>query len=335
MGFLSSKRLIVVLALFASVASYESFESSESCADDTQMPLTAPAPSTPNYHLVGWLNTILPGGGQLLLGDYPVAIAQATLEASTFGFGYSLSRLHPLTIDGVPEGLPSFRIRRPNSQSDLSKELYADYLQEFGLKYHFVNVFDAYREAALRRGVTERIDQTPMNELFVKPFSLDVLKDPFVYIPIAAVAAYTMIDYYSARSPSNLQRNGRLTPYSNFLYAMNYGFVQPFGSGVPEEVFFRGFVQNEIYDAVPSPWLAIPATATLFAFAHAPGDGRLTAAISGLYLGYLADHYGGNLAPGITVHFWGVVLLGIETILLNNEAQQSTPPASFYVQINY
>ena len=298
----------------------------------SSLALSSPEPA-PNYHLVGWLNSVVPGGGQLLLGDYRLAGIQFGLEGVTFGYGYSLSALHPLTIDGVPDQLPEFRRPRSGTLTDLSKPLYADMLQEFGIKYHMVNVFDAYREAAKRQGVTDGIDQTPTDKLFLKPFSMDALSDPWVYLPIGAIATYVLVDYFNAQGTQN--RNARLTPYSNFLYAMNYGVVQPFGSGVPEEMFFRGFVQNEIYDAVPSPWIAIPATATLFALAHAPGDGRWTAGLSGLYLGYLAYRNHGDLSPGITVHFWGVVLLGIETILLNNDAQHTTPPTGLYVQVNY
>lgn len=345
MGILRPLRPLTMIGALilsgAALPGHASFASEEPLPHPSPSPVSAQADllnppmsaTTPNYHLVGWFNTVVPGGGEALLGNWGTGGMQLGLEAATFGYGYSLSKLHPLTIDGVPEDLPSFRIRRPSSQADLSRALYADILQEFGLKYHMVNVFDAYREAAKRSGVTERIDQTPTNELFLKPFALDSLSNPWVYIPVGIIAAYTAVDYYSARA--NIQRNQRLTPYSNFLYATNYGIVQPIGSGVPEELFFRGFLQNEIYDLIPSPYIAIPATAALFALAHAPGDGRYTAGLSGLYLGYLAHKYQGNLVPGITLHFWGVVLLGLETILLNNEAQHTTPPASFYVQINY
>ena len=296
-------------------------------------PLLLEEDPKPNYHLVGWLNTFVPGGGQFLLGNSFEGGFQAASEMFTFGLGYSLSALHPLTIDGVPEQLPIFSRPTRTTQADLSVPLYADILQEFGIKYHMVNVFDAYREAARRAGVTEGIDQTPMNELFLKPFSSETLTDPWVYVPIGIITAYTLADYYTSRG--SVVRNQRITPYSNFLYTVNYGFVQPFGSGVPEEAFFRGFLQNELNYGTGTPWLAIPAQATLFAFMHAPGAGRITAGISGLYLGYLAERYKGSLGPGITVHFWGVVLLGIDTILLNNEAQRTTPPTGLYVQISY
>src|ERR1700761_4577352 len=73
-------------------------------------PVTVNAPpepqNTPNYHLVGWFNAVVPGGGELLLGNYALAGAQFVGEVATFGVGSHLSKRSPLTIDGVPEALP-------------------------------------------------------------------------------------------------------------------------------------------------------------------------------------------------------------------------------------
>jgi membrane protease YdiL (CAAX protease family) len=169
--------------------------------------------------------------------------------------------------------------------------------------------------------------------MFLTPFSWDAVMDPWVFVPIGVTTAYALYDYFSSKG--NLSREPHQTPYSNFLYAVNYGVVQPFGSGVPEEMFFRGFLQNELYDMVPSPFFAIPIQAAAFAFAHGPGDGRLTAALVGFYLGYLAYRGKGDLQRGITVHYWGDLMLGIDTLLNNQSRQHATPPTSLYLQINY
>jgi hypothetical protein len=299
------------------------------------LPTEAPQLPAPNYHLVGWLNTFVPGSGQALLGRPYLGLFQLGAEVGTFAWGYSISKRTPLTLDGVPEAIPQFNRLTPRSQSDITGPLYADMLQEFGIKYHFVNTFDSYREAAKRQGVTEGIDQTPTADLFMAPFKAKNLSDAWVWIPIALTAAYVTYDYIHTVNDGGLNRQALLSPYSNYLYSVNYLGVQPFGSGAPEEMFFRGFLQNEFYSAVPSEWFSIPLTTALFTFAHAPGDGRFTAAVAGAYLGFLADRNHGQLSKGITVHFWGDLLLGLETVLLNQKAQRSIAPGAFQVQINY
>ena len=102
------------------------------------------ATAQPNYHLVGWINTVVPGAGELMLGNPELAGAKAGIETGTFLWVYSLSAHAPMTLDGVPEILPSLQ----NSDQDLSRSLYADMLQEAGLKYHMVNVYNAYRNSA-------------------------------------------------------------------------------------------------------------------------------------------------------------------------------------------
>ena len=288
-----------------------------------------------NYHLVGWFNTFVPGGGQLLLGDYRLAVSQAIVEAGTFGWGYALSRREPMTLDGVPEELPTYVVsRRRAAQGDITKALYADLLQEVGIKTHMTDVFLAYRQAAASETeASSRIDQSAPLELFLAPFQSENLTNPWVYLPLGMIAAEVAVDYFTSRG--NVDRNAPLTPTSNFLYTLNYAFWQPIGSGAPEEMFYRGFLQNELYNLVPSPFFSIPVAATAFALSHEPGPGRWSAALAGTYLGYLAHRYAGRLGPGITVHFWGVVLLGVETVFLSHDAQRTTPPAAAYVQVNY
>jgi len=293
---------------------------------------------SPNYHLVGWLNTFIPGSGQLLLGRPFFALTQATLEIGSFSWGYSMSKLSPLSLDGVPESLPVFgraQTRRQGAnQADLEKPLYADLLQEFGIKYHMVNTFEAYRDAAANDPeASSRIDQSSTLDLFVAPFKLSNWSDPWVFAPIAAVALYAVGDYFFSRNSN--PRDQRLTPYSNFLYSFNYGAWQPIGSGAPEEMFFRGFLENELYAVVPSPYFAVPLSALAFSLAHGPGTGRLTAGVAGAYLGALAYREKFQLAKGITVHYWADLLLGIDTILQSQTAQRGTPPSAFYIQVGY
>ncbi len=192
-------------------------------------------PAAPNYHLTGWFNLLVPGGGQLLLGDYGRAGVEAAVEVGAGYAGFRLSKRAPLTLDGVPEALPVFQGRRRRGASlvSIDQAVYADLLQEVGIKAHLVDVFTSYREAARRRGVTEHIDQSTEWNLFMDPFRVENLTNPWVYGAIGAVAISTVIDYFSAHN-AGLPSTPRITPYSNFLYSVNYEIWQPIGSGAPE-----------------------------------------------------------------------------------------------------
>lgn len=315
--------------------------------------------AAPSYHLVGWFNTVVPGGGQALLGNYGSAALQASLETSTFTYGYLLSKRTPLTLDGVPQDLPiaksgvantsktsqtcvrwnAARTRclqfrnvttsestyiRDVNRLDESDAAFAMTLQEFGIKYHMVNVFNAYREAAFAQGERaigeQKIDDTPTDKLFLAPFSARNLFNPWVGIPILLLGLATVYDYRTQIHSSDLQPLQPLTPGTNRLIAFNYGVWEPIGSGAPEEMFYRGFLQHEFYSWVKSPYFSIPMSTLAFSFSHA-APGRASAAIAGAYLGYLAHRNEGSLSPGIALHFWGVVFLGIETYLLTKRAQ--------------
>jgi hypothetical protein len=289
--------------------------------------------ATPNYHLVGWSNTFLPGSGYTELGAYGQGAAQFTYEVGAFVGGYDLSDAAVFTLDGFQAMPPSQRLKR-NSEIGIENQLYGNILQEFAIKAHMVNTFEAYRLAAWRGdGLPSDIDEKPISELFLEPYDMKNITDPYVWIPTAGVLIYVLEDYFRTVS-GTVGTVSRLTPYSNFLYGFNYGAWQPLGSGAPEEMFFRGFLQTEFMNWTHTPYLAIPMTTVLFAYSHAP-TGRLTAAVAGAYLGFLDYHYHGRLGPGITVHFWSDLFLGLETILLNSKGQQSTPPATFSMQIDY
>lgn len=313
-----------------------------------------------NPHVVGWVNTFVPGGGQFLLGDYTLGATQLVLEGTTFGYGYALSPRQPITLDGVPESLEvetgsSFitssskkicvqwqiiggkltctktQTLKTSSTSTVYSDLpienrnaaYADILQEFGLKYHMVNVFNAYREAAGTSELGQGIDTRSTKDLFLDPFRIYNVVNPWVGIPLVLLAGFTIRDYFQIVH-SGVTQLQPMNGISNQLLAFNYEIWQPFGSGAPEEMFYRGFVQNEAYTLVSSPWFSIPVSTLAFTFSH-EAAGRPTAAIAGAYLGYLAHRNHGNLAPGISLHFWTVVMLGIETIALTSRAQGYVP----------
>ena len=332
--------------------------------------LALPAWGSPDYHLVGWVNTVIPGGGQLLLGNYVLAASQAALEGGTFGWGYSLSKRTPLTIDGVPEDYPIsqssiikktlttrycakfntvtkkcaiYQTRTSTSSSStydptpVSATLASGtaLLQEFGLKYHMVNVFNSYREAAKAAGESggQGIDQRSTGELFLDPFTSSNLLNLWVLIPLALSAGYIAYDY-SSQIRGGLVAQQPLTSWTNVSIAFNQVGTYSVGSGAPEEMFYRGFIQNEAYHLVPSPFFSIAMSSLAFGLSHS-ADGRLGAGLTGLYYGFLAHYHHGNLGPGIALHFWSVMLLGVEAYLLNIRAQNVAPPPAVSLSLEF
>jgi hypothetical protein len=307
----------------------------------------------PNPHLVGWLNTLIPGSGSVLLGNPWHGLGEAAIEVGTFGYGYHLSKRQPLSLDGVPEDYPAaspgtvIRTRHrvcvaydPKTKNctlyssstststvydstpvDLTRPIGAAFLQEVGIKYHMMNVFESYRTALRERGgdMGQGIDTKSQAELFLEPFQPANLLNPWVYVPLLLVAGYTAYDYKSQLN-TGLTPTQRLSSASNRFVAFNQMGLYPVGSGAPEEMFYRGFVQNEAYYLTRSPWGSVLISSLAFALSHS-GDGRLPAGVSGLYTGFLASHYNGSLGPGITLHFWSVFFLGIESYLVVKKSQ--------------
>ena len=290
-------------------------------------------PTHPNDHLVGWLNTFIPGSGQCLLGNCLLGAGQATLEISTFWIGFHLSRKTPLTLDGAPERIPRYRSNRVyTADVNIDKGLEADLLQEFGIKLHMINTYNAYREAA---DVGQGIDQTTTGELFLAPFKTENLSNPWVYVPLGVSVGAILVDYFSSTRSIGAATIPRLTTSSNILYGATYGALIPLGSGVPEEMFYRGFFQNEMYRLAPSPYVAIPLSTLAYTFSHEAGIDRISAAITGTYLGYLAYRNHGQLSQGITFHFWADIASGVESFILLNKAESRAPVIATSAAISF
>jgi hypothetical protein len=316
----------------------------------------------PNYHIVGWTNAVVPGGGQYLLGHPLLGAVQTTLEAGTFLWGYSLSRRSPFTLDGVPEDLPlpsaHVSTRRtiarvctinprthkttcsneasisstfiPSSTVDITKSLYADWLQEFGLKYHMVNIFNSYREAAGPDSAIgdQKIDQTPTTDLFLAPFKWDNVSSLWVFPAVIVTAAALIFTYQTASNDGSFGQISPLDKGSQRLYDTTYLGILPVGSGAPEEMFYRGFVQHELYGLVQSAVFSVGVSTALFAFSHSTDD-RPSAAVSGAYEGIVTHVHHGELSKAIAYHFWADVLAGFYQIAVVRKESGKHPLLSF------
>jgi membrane protease YdiL (CAAX protease family) len=318
--------LVVIYGAFGSIAV------ARANPDPDSSPLPVPK-NRVNPHLVGWGNLIMPGLGETLNGNPVGGATQFGYEVGTFTLGYELSpRSGIASLDGIRDTYQPYQVNARNGQTQINSQLYSDMILEFAIKSHMTNTYIAYRDAYRAQGITAGLDQRTWWEGFATPFQTKSFEDPWVYVPLIAIAAAVALDFYTSQPDNNLSP---LSPTSNFLYTSHYGLWEPLGSGWPEESFYRGFLQHEFKTATGSPLFAILAESAVFAFSHQAGSGRYSAAVVGAYLGYLAERNNGNLGPGITVHFWGDFLLGIETILISQRDQRSTPQGGLSLQFNY
>ena len=316
--------------------------------------VTSTALTSPDASIVGWSNVLLPGAGRFFLGDTSRAALEFGGEFATFGAGYALkTRNAHFDLDGFTENdevvsfatlrrcEPGGRGRRrrrcinsatPESESS-SRQMKADLsaaLQEIGIKAHMTNVFLSYRTALERNGGTKSgqgIDLRPTRELFEDPFRTEVLESPWVWAPLATLLAFTVADATSGKHGSDIHSVPELNFGARASFTFNQVALYPVGSAAPEEMFYRGFVQNEVNRASGSDWVAVPASAAAFAFSHG-SEGRPLAAISGLYLGILAARAHGNLSQGIAVHYWSVLILGLGAVVSTLRKAGDAPPAA-------
>ena len=288
-----------------------------------------------DFRKVGWFNTFLPGGGKLITQDYSGAIKEASLETGSFALGYGLDHQGRFSIDGT--NIVYQKSNGSNYESvNSNKELSAAALQEFGLKYHMMNVFLNYREQYNKDGAIDPgqgIDQRSSYEMFKDPFRLEVLMSPWVYLPIAFTSAFVYFDFQSQKKIA-VQPIRPLKTQAKIYNLFDQTILYPTGSAVPEEMFYRGFLQNEMYYTYRSPYLAVPMSSLLFALSHSQ-EYWPSAFVSGLYQGMLAYQNHGDLTFGNAVHFWGVFFLGLESYFLTLHTEAKAPPLAFNFNFSY
>ncbi len=278
----------------------------------------------PSSSLVGWSNLFLPGAGRFLLKQPVQGSIEFIAEASPFGWGYALTTKDSVwSLDGGLESIPTTSEQRRAEgrlhKVSLTRQLTSAWLQEIGIKTHFVNTFRAYRDASILENSEVPAKNISVNDAFFAPFRWKNLSDPWFYIPFAASTLVVLYEY-SHINVNELEKTPRVTASSSRAYEATYLGLYPAGSGAPEEMLYQGFLHNEIRKVFPSPYLSIPITATLFALSHAPED-RLPALGAGLILSTLFVGTDRSLDAGITYHYWIDVVSGIREILLFHRDQ--------------
>lgn len=240
--------------------------------------------------------SLLPGGGQIYLGNVGTGVSYAALTAAFVGLGAEVQR----------------------HNDELGRKDEVNVPELVGEKVWEYSIFSTFRSAAVANGIdlrAHRFDDTPTYRLMLAPFTPSQFLRPAVFgamllgVADAALAAHDapgrLNDVDRAYMlGSDFNRND-----ATWLYAASDLSVS-LGAGMAEEGLFRGTMQpilQERWGDTAGLW----ATAGTFGLAHIVGvDGSLNlggvlfATGAGAYFGWLYDHDGARLAGPVAAHFW-------------------------------
>lgn len=282
-----------------------------------------------NPSFVGWGNTFAPGMGAILREEPLRGLGESALTLGTYYGATYFSKEGSYTIDG--------NLREPKG-NNIWRPLVGELMQEFALKYHMYNTFYHYQQASLAAENEPLLSryQQPLykdswQETLVAPFRWKNLNTFWTYIPIAVSIGYLAYQYRTATVTDHLY-------HATSAQDAMYGIVQmgsiPIGSSFGEEVFFRGFMQREFHYYFNNLYLGILTQSILFTAAH-PSQLRPFAAAGGLYYGYMAHQFNGDLGPAIATHFWIDFVAAFFNFLSYKKAQGKGVPFSVKLSIPY
>ena len=256
----------------------------------------APARSPVRGMMPAMLWSLLPGGGQIYLGNVGTGVTYATLTAAFIGVGAE--------------------VQRRNDELDRKDEVNVPEL--VGEKVWEYSIFSTFRSAAVANGIdlrAHRFDDTPTAKLMLAPFTPSEFLRPAVFgamllgVADAALAAHDAPGKLSDVDRAYMLGSDFNRRDATWLYAASDLSVS-LGAGMAEEGLFRGTMQpllQERWGDTAGLW----ATAGTFGLAHLQGlsgglnlGGVLFATGAGAYFGWLYNHDGDRLAGPVAAHFW-------------------------------
>lgn len=187
-----------------------------------------------------------------------------------------------------------------------------------GEKAWEMSLFTTYRNANRKTGrdlQTERIDDTPLNDLLMAPFRSENMRAPWVAVAVALGAAAAAVSSRNAEFRyDDIDRVHALgidanQEWGTAVYTVD-AFALSMGAAVGEEAVWRGMFQNEL-EKIYGARRGLVTTALAFGAAHIfdlQGDfepGRVVIpTLGGFYLGYVYQRGDYRLGPPIAAHFW-------------------------------
>lgn len=291
---------------------------------------------------------IIPGAGQIYLGNYAAGITQAAL----FGSFLTLDKSYTSRWDYI---LPEER----GVEFDPMLAVLADELDRRGFLYLDYPLFSEARlERTLRMirgqklyernplfeyGPYNRFNFTSANSdlasqsalhvmfysiyssyrdggaygpyrnenfgtLLAAPFRPKYLTQPDVFLPLLL-----LLGGGAALGPKAYPVTLVSPGMKNGGHLAFYITGTSLNAAVGEEAFFRGYLNHTMTGSLGPTWGAI-ASGTIFGAAHYPMTSTpVVQTALGIYLGFMHQRHGFDMGPGIALHFWwDIIALGLE-----------------------
>jgi membrane protease YdiL (CAAX protease family) len=262
---------------------------------------------------------LLPGGGQLYLGNTIQGAALLGTTAALIVGAVSLTSGHDVTIDGASD---SAQVPVGIAMIFAAQNLW------------FYSIFDAYRDARVLRddyGYRHPITRESLPKLISAPFDPRVLSSPWVWagVPAALLGGLGFSylanrgDFANGPSIFDVKRVNVLGHDfhrgTGFAAGSAY-FASLFaGVGVGEEALFRGVIQTELEERLgPTRGLfaasAIFGAVHVFNFVQDPKTALIAVpviTVLGSSLGLAYQRTGHRLSTSVAMHFWYDTLLSM------------------------
>lgn len=158
-------------------------------------------------------------------------------------------------------------------------------------------------------------------DLGLAPFRYQYLSDPMVFLPLAVLAI-------SAATDRSVGRRTLVPPGMKSGQGDLYTGVISFNAGVSEEAFFRG-VLNTSFTRSMGPVGGGALSGLIFGLAHYDGSPASITfpTLAGFYFAYLHYLNGFDIRPGIALHvWWDVIVIALEVKQWKEDRRASIKP---------
>jgi hypothetical protein len=263
----------------------------------------AAAIAEPSPAIAALSSALVPGLGQAFQGDYGVAAAHFGVFAAALGTAYHYENKPDFINDDV-------RYKDSDRETINQTTLRRDFALRLATDTALYSSYGAYRDGRERNNAGYRTPapRESLGDLAVSPFRWEYLSRPTTFIPIGlqALAAFGSKGGYGIyRAPDVSKADLQI-----------YNVTANEFTGVGEEAFFRGFLNNELSNRWGNGW-GLAGSSAIFGLAHT-GQGNtanaLEAGLAGAYLGWVHQRNGFEAGEGVAIHYWINVIAGIAAI---------------------
>ena len=248
-------------------------------------------------------SALVPGLGQAFQGDYGVA-------ATHFGV-FAASLATAIGYEDKPDFIKDdVRYKDPDRETINQTTLRRDFALRLATDTALYSSYAAYRDGRERNnsGYRTPAPKESLGDLAVSPFRWEYLSRPTTFIPIGLQA----LAVFGSKGGYGIYRYPDVSKDQLHLYNVTANEF----TGVGEEAFFRGFLNNELSNRWGNGW-GLAGSSAIFGLAHTgQGDtaNSLEAAAAGAYLGWVHQRNDFQVGEGVAIHYWINVLSGIAAI---------------------